>query len=174
MNTQNAIEWPEKFLPGTTDNFVSNEMIVADLSVADVWPYLNTATAWPTYYSNSSDVDFDGGAGPELRNGVRFRFKTFGFPVESRVVEYIPPAAGAAARIAWHGWAEGDETTRLDVHHAWLLEDLPGGRLRILTQESQIGVPAREMATTRPNPMLNGHQEWLDGLLSAARDRASF
>lgn len=26
--TQSAIIWPEKFLPGTTDNFVTNEVIV--------------------------------------------------------------------------------------------------------------------------------------------------
>lgn len=55
----------------------------------------------------------------------------------------------------------------LDVHHAWLLEDLPGGRLRILTQETQIGKPAQELARTKPNPMLNTHQEWIEGLARA-------
>jgi hypothetical protein len=64
---------------------------------------------------------------------------------------------------------EGDAATRLDVHHAWLFEDLPGGRVRILTQETQNGQPARELAATRPNPMLNAHQEWIDGLAAAAR-----
>jgi hypothetical protein len=38
----------------------------------------------------------------------------------------------------------------LDVIHAWLFEDLPGGRVRILTQESQKGVPALIR--------INGHQ----------------
>jgi hypothetical protein len=52
---------------------------------------------------------------------------------------------------------------------AWLVEDLPGGRVRILTQETQIGRPAAALADERPNPMLNGHQAWLDGLISAAR-----
>ena len=60
----------------------------------------------------------------------------------------------------------------LDVHHAWLLEDLPGGRLRILTQETQIGKPAQELARTKPNPMLNAHQEWIEGLARAAAQRA--
>jgi hypothetical protein len=55
------------------------------------------------------------------------------------------------------------------VIHAWLLEDLSGGRLRILTQESQKGKPARTLAKTQPNPMINGHQQWLDGLVEAAR-----
>ncbi|MDR3105930.1 MAG: SRPBCC domain-containing protein, partial [Yokenella regensburgei] len=42
-------------------------------------------------------------------------------------------------------------------------------RVRILTQETQNGVPAKDLANTRPNPMLNGHQEWLDGLIRAAK-----
>ncbi|WP_063730473.1 hypothetical protein [Streptomyces sp. RTd22] len=57
---------------------------------------------------------------------------------------------------------------RLDVLHAWLVEDLPGGRVRVLTQETQIGQPAAEVAGQTPNPMLNGHQAWLDGLVRAA------
>jgi hypothetical protein len=59
----------------------------------------------------------------------------------------------------------------VNFHHAWLIEDLPGGRVRILTQETQIGNPAKELARTNPNPMLNRHQEWLDGLARTALAR---
>ena len=164
-----AINWPVDFVPGFTDNFVSNEMIIAGLSVEEVWPLLNQPFLWPDYYKNSADVRFYDNKGPELENGVRFYFSTFGFPVESQVVEYVPPVKGQPARIAWHGWAgEENAADRLDVHHAWLLEDLPNNRVRILTQETQNGQPAKELAATRPNPMLNGHQEWLDGLVAAA------
>ncbi|MFF5140224.1 hypothetical protein ACFY6U_10920 [Streptomyces sp. NPDC013157] len=52
--------------------------------------------------------------------------------------------------------------------HAWLVEDLPGGRVRILTQETRIGEPAAALANERPNSMLNGHQARLDGLVRAA------
>ncbi len=31
MITMNAIQWPEKWIPGETDNFVSNEVIVKGL-----------------------------------------------------------------------------------------------------------------------------------------------
>ncbi|MCP3710928.1 SRPBCC domain-containing protein [Paraburkholderia sp. CNPSo 3274] len=165
----NEILWPDDYLPGTTDNFCSNEVIVAGLSTDDVWPLLYNATVWPSYYSNSADVGFHDGPGPELSAGARFYFKTFGFPVQAKVTEYVPPAAGQPARVAWHGWAEGDEQSRLDVIHAWLIEDLSGGRVRVLTQESQKGKPAVELAKTRPNPMINGHQDWLDGLIDAAR-----
>jgi hypothetical protein len=105
--------------------------------------------------------------------GARFRFHTFGFPVEAEVSEYVPPREGEPARIAWHGWVEGDVQTRLDVIHAWLLEDLPGGIVRILTQESQIGIPAEALAKAKPNPMINGHQDWLDGLVAAAKSAKS-
>ncbi|EFD0040474.1 SRPBCC domain-containing protein, partial [Escherichia coli] len=34
----NEINWPEGFVPGFTDNFVSNEMIISGLNVKDIWP----------------------------------------------------------------------------------------------------------------------------------------
>ena len=142
----NEIYWPEEYLPGTTDNFVSNEVIVKDLKAEDVWPYLTHATVWEKYYSNSSDARY-------------------------KVVEFEAPKDGIA-RIAWHGWAEGDADHRLDVIHAWLLEELPGNRLRILTQESQIGKPAAELAGT--NVMIDGHQSWLNGLVKAAQEKLSY
>ncbi|MFO3907539.1 SRPBCC domain-containing protein [Enterobacter hormaechei] len=166
---QSAIVWPQEFLPGTTDNFASNEIIVAGLTAQAVWDQLNDTRLWPTYYSNADDIRFHDDSGPLLSANARFRFTTFGFPVEARVTEYVPPMAGQAARIAWHGWVEGEADTRLDVIHAWLFEDLPGNRVRILTQESQKGVPAQELARTVPNPMINGHQEWIVGLANAAR-----
>jgi len=164
------IIWPQEYLPGTMDNYVSNEIIVPGIGIDAAWRQLNHPLLWPTYYGNASDVVFHGGAGPELRLGTRFRFTTFGFLVEAEVVEHEPPSPGKPARIAWHGWVEGDADNRLDVIHAWILEELPGNRLRILTQESQLGKPAKQLAATRPNPMLNAHQEWIEGLAQSARD----
>jgi hypothetical protein len=99
----NEIIWPDGYVPGFADNFASNEIIVAGLSAAEVWPYLNNAKAWPTYYSNTSDIRFHEGSGPDLSKGARFRFTTFGFPVEAEVTEYEPPVAGKPARVARHG-----------------------------------------------------------------------
>ncbi|WP_433763949.1 hypothetical protein [Flavobacterium ginsenosidimutans] len=168
---QNAIIWPEEYLPGTTDNYCSNEVIVKGLTTLDIWPLLNDPFQWPNYYANSSDIEFENNGQTEFSGNTRFRFKTFGFPIEAEITEHVPPSAGEPARIAWHGWAEGDADTRLDVIHAWLIEDLSGGRVRILTQESQIGKPALALATQKPNPMINGHQDWLDGLIAAARSK---
>lgn len=165
----NAIIWPEGYLPGFTENFASNEIIVAGLAAADIWPLLSVPARWPTYYANSANVRLHDGKGPVLADGVRFYFETFGFPVQAQCNEYVPPAGGEPGRVAWHGWAgEQGADDRLDVHHAWLVEDLEGGRVRILTQETQKGKPAADLRAAKPNPMINGHQDWLDGLVAAA------
>lgn len=163
------IIWPLGYVPGFTDNFCSNEVIVSGLCVEDVWPLLSTPHLWSTYYSNAANTRFHDNKGPVLAAGDRFYFETFGFPVEAQVLEFMPPVTGQAARVAWHGWSGSNSDDRLDVHHAWLLEDLSGSRLRILTQETQLGKPAKKLAQARPNPMINGHQDWLDGLVKAAR-----
>jgi hypothetical protein len=166
----NAIVWPEGFVPGFTDNYCSNEVIVAGLTAAEIWPLLATPSLWPTYYKNSANARFYDSKGPVLAQDDRFYFETFGFPVEARVTEYVAPSAGEPGRVAWHGWAgEEGADDRLDVLHAWLVEDLSDNRVRILTQETQNGNPAKELAKAQPNPMINGHQDWLDGLVAAAR-----
>lgn len=166
----NAILWPEGYLPGTTENFASNEVIVADLSARQVWPLLAMPARWPGYYANSANVRLPGDDSTMLAEGMRFYFETFGFPVDAQVTEYVAPVDGQPGRLAWHGWAgEEGSDARLDVIHAWLVEDLDGGRVRVLTQEVQKGKPAQALHEARPNPMINGHQDWLDGLIAAAR-----
>ncbi|RJQ74566.1 SRPBCC domain-containing protein [Pseudonocardiaceae bacterium YIM PH 21723] len=169
MTVQNAINWPEKYLPGTGDNFVSNEVIVQGVAATQVWHYLVDTSTWESYYGNVSDIDFPPGGGPGLTEDAVFSFGTFGFPpLAARVVEFRAPAEGTPGRLSWTAKQDGAADERLDVLHAWLVEDLPGGRVRVLTQETQIGKPAADLARQVPNPMLNGHQAWLDGLVRAA------
>lgn len=169
MATQSAINWPKEYTPGLTDNYVSNEIIVKDLSVNDVWKYLVDTTHWTKYYKNASDITFPNGNGPELAADIDFSFSTFGFPpLGAKVIEFVAPAKGQAARLSWTAKQDGSPEEKLDVLHAWLLENLDGGRVRILTQESQIGKPAADLAKANPNPMLNGHQDWLHGLRDIA------
>ena len=167
MASQSAIIWPEKFLPGETDNFVSNEVIAKGLTAQQIWSLLADISIWESYYSNVSDIT-PPESGPKLEKGNTFKFSTFGFPVLTcPVEESTPPKSGAAGRIAW-SFALGEEVSG---YHAWLVEDLDGGRVRILTQESQIGKPAMELREKKPNRMLLGHQDWLDGLVAAARGK---
>ncbi|WP_086738665.1 SRPBCC family protein [Streptomyces glaucescens] len=172
MTMQNAINWPEKYLPGTGDNFVSNEVIVQGVTAERVWRYLTDTSTWEGYYDRITAVDFPEGGGPVLRDGIVFTFEPVGFPdvrtQYAQVVEYQAPGDGVPGRLSWTAEQEGTTEERLDVLHAWLVEDLPGGRVRVLTQETQVGRPAAELAAQTPNPMLNGHQAWLDGLVKAA------
>ncbi|WWC92583.1 uncharacterized protein L201_007542 [Kwoniella dendrophila CBS 6074] len=160
------IEWPSKFLPGTTDNFVSNEVIVKDVDISKIWKLLVNPTKWESYYSNCAKIT-PPNPGPELKKGDHFSFSTFGFPPLSCIVnESIKPEQTTPGRLAW---MTDEEQNGIDVYHAWIIENLEGGRVRILTQESQLGDAARQLAEEKPNKMLNGHQDWLDGLVEAAR-----
>lgn len=158
----NEIHWPKKWLPGTTDNFASNEIIVSNLSFENVVTNLIDTSKWESYYSNSSDIYMYNQESSVLQQDTRFKFKTFGFDIEAEMEEL--QIEKSIARIAWHGWNNEKDENFLDVHHAWLVEMLPQNRLRILTQESQIGVPAQTMANDPTNPMINGHQDWLNSL----------
>jgi hypothetical protein len=168
---QSAIVWPQHFSPGTTDNFTSNEIIAKNLSASQIWDQLNDISKWQSYYPNCSDIT-QPSSGPWLNKEDVFHFSTFGFPVlECHVKESVPPGSGQAGRLAWSATLEGGEDEAVEVYHAWLIEDLPNGRVRILTQESQIGKPAAALANKKPNMMLLGHQDWLDGLLAAAQGK---
>ncbi len=57
-NKISAINWPEGFKPGLSDNFVSNEVIVKDFSAQDAWEYIINTNEWTKYYSNVSNVHF--------------------------------------------------------------------------------------------------------------------
>ncbi|PSR80670.1 hypothetical protein BD289DRAFT_373559 [Coniella lustricola] len=170
-NTLSAITWPTKFLPGTTDNFVSNEVIAKNLSASQIWALLSDISKWESYYKNCTQITPPkSDHSPSLRKGDNFSFSTFGFPpLDSTVQESVAPGDGPGqpGRLAWTA-AQGD----LVIYHAWLVEDLEGGRVRILTQESQIGEPFVEMSEAKPNKMLLGHQDWLDGLVKAARGQS--
>lgn len=176
---QSAIIWPRKYLPGFTDNFVTNEVIAKGLTAAQIWELLNDCSKWETYYGNVSQVT-PPESGPKLKKGDTFKFSTFGFPILTCPVhESEAPTGGRPGRIAWSAKLEGTEEKivtsnskeEVDVYHAWLVEDLDSNRVRILTQESQVGVPAADLGSKKPNLMLLGHQDWLEGLVAAARGK---
>lgn len=172
-HSQSAIIWPNHFLPGTTDNFVTNETIAQGITASQIWSLLSDVSKWSSYYKNCDKIT-PPSSGSHLRKGDVFKFSTFGFPVLTcPVEESIAPEGGVGGtpgRIAWSAKLEEPFT---EVYHAWLVEDLEGGRVRILTQESQIGEPSKELSEAKPNKMLLGHQDWLDGLVKAARGKGS-
>lgn len=167
-----AINWPEKFTPGFTDNFVSAETIVRGLTAKDVFPYLTHANIWHKYYDGISDVKLsDSDNTPILKAGTKFSFNIIGWDVTAEVVEYDEPTETRPGRLSWHGFVPGDENSRFDALHGFLFENLPGNRVRILTQESEIGKPAAELAKTHSASLLVGFQAWLDGMVQFAKEK---
>lgn len=164
-----AIVWPLKYNPGETDNYVSNEVIATGVTAAKIWDLLADISKWNTYYENCSQIT-PPASGTILKKGDDFKFSTFGLPaLDCHVHESVSPRQGGEGRLAWSAKLDGPPDQFCDVYHAWLIQDLQGGRVRILTQESQIGKPIVEMRETKPNKMLLGHQDWCEGLVAAAR-----
>lgn len=164
-SAQSAIIWPKQWLPGTTDNFVSNEIIAVGIKAEQIWPLLADPSKWESYYENCEKITPPEHGGL-LRKGDHFSFSTFGFPVLPCVCEESEaPHSGTPGRIAWSAHLEGDEESKVGVYHAWVVEDIEHNRVRILTQESQSGKPAAELSIVKPNKMLLGHQDWLEGLI---------
>jgi hypothetical protein len=122
-----------------------------------VWRWLVRADLWPTWYSNARDVVIEGGA-HDLSLGTKFRWKTFGASLSSKVEEFAP-----FERLAWS--AKG---TGIDVYHAWLIQKTQTG-CNVLTEENQNGILARLSNSLRPGNMERYHQVWLENLLVKAR-----
>ena len=155
VQPQPSIRWPPKFAPDRAPVHVRNEIDIP-VARAQVWAWLVRATLWPTWYSNASHVQIDGG-GPDLGPGTEFQWRTFSASLRSKVQEFVPPE-----RLAWDAQGSG-----VDVYHAWLIIPTAAG-CHVLTEESQYGSLARLDHALRPERMFQGHQRWLQGLKEKA------
>lgn len=153
-----TIHWPEHYSPANTHVHVSNELLIA-APAETIWAWLLRAESWPDWYTNSADIHFLSHAGPDLRDRSRFRWKTFGARITSKVLEFEP-----ARRLAWDAHGIG-----ISAWHAWLLTPQPDGTTHILTEETQNGWRARLAHTLMPTRISRCHQLWLDGLAVKAK-----
>ena len=162
-----AIHWPPRYLPESAPVVVRNELLIpAPLPI--VWNWLLRAGSWPDWYPNAHDVHFLSHTGPDLRDRSRFRWKTFGLRVTSKVLEFVPPTAAATpARLAWDAHGIG-----IDAWHAWLLTPRPDGHTHVLTAEVQHGWLARLGKLVTPTRIGAQHQIWLEGLSRQAQNGA--
>jgi len=156
MAGASQIVWPARYDPKNCPVHVRNELTMP-ASPDAVWAWLICAQLWPTWYANSSNVRFLKGSPPDLALGTRFTWITFGFPIESTVLEFVP-----GERIAWDGHGFG-----LDVYHAWLIEKAGDG-CRVITEETQHGLMPWLGSILMPKRMWKGHQMWLEGLRANA------
>jgi uncharacterized protein YndB with AHSA1/START domain len=151
-----AINWPDHFKPENCAIHVVNELEM-DAPPDAVWDCLIHAAAWPEWYPNASNVTVHDAPDGRLSAGARFRWKTFGVVIDTRVEEFEPPM-----RIAWSAKAFG-----LEVYHAWLIIPLADG-CKVITEETQNGILARLGQWMRPGQMHKFHQIWLENLAERA------
>ena len=149
------IHWPEQFIPSRSPVHVVNRLDMPAPPAA-VWSKLIAAAAWPLWYANSANVRIEGGAG-QLSAGSRFRWRTFGFSLDTVVQEFEPPQ-----RIAWLATAPG-----IRAYHAWLITPQREG-CSVVTEETQHGIVARVGRVLFPGRMERWHQRWLEGLSQQA------
>ena len=142
------IHWPDGYDPGHADLFAHNTIII-DAPAATIWAKLTDAAAWPTWYSNATDVVINHPSGT-LSDGVTFNWTTFGLKIASTIAEYVPHT-----RIGWYG--TGDQ---LRAYHTWLLIPRPGKSTYVVMEETGIGPAARHLAQTNPGHMHRGHDLW--------------
>ena len=84
------MKWPAGFEPGQSSVFAHNQIAIA-APPDRVWRWLIRAARWPDWYTNSSNVTFLSAGPPDLAPGIRFRWKTFGATITSRVLVFEPP-----------------------------------------------------------------------------------
>lgn len=157
MDHSDGVRWPPRYAPAVCPIHVRNELAM-EVPAEAVWAWLIRARAWPSWYVNAAAVEYVDSAADDLVIGTRFRWKTFGVRLESRVLEFVP-----IERIAWDARGRG-----VDAYHAWVLRSTATG-CDVLTEETQRGVVARAGHLLMPNRMHKYHQIWLEGL----RDNAA-
>ena len=97
-NRSPDIHWPPGFDPLKADLFSHNELFI-NASCERVWQHIIEATKWPQWYPNSKDVRIVSDASAVLKDGIAFRWTTFGLPLESKIHEFVP-----YTRIGWYGY----------------------------------------------------------------------
>jgi len=158
MHELPEIRWPSHYHPSCTPIHVCNELAMA-APAERVWAWLIRAPLWPTWYANSKNVEMLEGPAPDLGEGSRFRWTTFGVRIESRVLECVP-----GQRLAWDAHGTG-----VDAYHAWILRETAQG-CDVRTEETQHGWLVRLGALVLPNRMHKHHQIWLEELERKARE----
>jgi len=123
-------------------NRLINEVVVGDLTAEQVWCWLVSPLLWPFYHGGISDVI----AGSSLSVGALFRYTIGGQELDGEVTECEPPR-----RLVWRS-----TTSR----HIWVIENLHRGGLRVCAELHSHGRSATDAGSV---------QQWLDGLVAAAR-----
>ena len=151
------MNWPKNMEPAATAVHARNEIEIG-ASPQRVWRWLVRGDLWPQWYGNCSSFAFiDGGEGPDLAAGRRFRWRTFATPVRSTVLVFEP-----FRELGWDARATG-----LYAYHGWTLEEMDAG-CRVITEETQRGLLPLVARWYLRRMLLRGHRGWLEDLRRVA------
>jgi hypothetical protein len=121
-----------------------------------VFAWLVRADLWHSYYRHSSNVVLEEGA-QSLGPGVRFRWRTLGIGLVSRVCQFE-----RTSRVAWYADGFG-----VHAFHTWMLTPTRDGT-RVRMDETHQGWVSRVLAFWIAPRLTRAHREWLAGLSKAA------
>jgi hypothetical protein len=164
--SQAAIVWPLRYQPGTTDSFISNETIAKEVTASQIWAILSDSKAHQLCSNGFANFT----STTPIQKDSTFSLKTQldSTPSKCIIKECVPPE-----RLAW--CSENPSSDGEDIYHAWLIESLEGGLVRILSQQSIIDETSSSEAerVEKRNKRLIAHQDWLEGLVSTAKMKTS-
>ena len=101
----------------------------------------------------SADVQITNADESRLGPKSQFKWKTFGFPISSRVNEFVPDT-----RLGWFG-----DGTGIHAYHTWLIIEKSNG-CEVVTEETQNGPAAVAFNLDQPRAMYDAHDWWLAAL----------
>lgn len=155
-----SIVWPAGNAPATSRVFAQNVIdVMAPPEV--VWSLLTDCVGWPQWYTHCKDVSILRG-GPLLGANSKFRFKTLNLYFEPEVTACIPQRM-----LVWHATGPLGSSGA----HAWYIERTEGG-CRVVTEETQRGIPSLLLGWHTQKLLLAIHQDWLEGLKTLADSNA--
>lgn len=147
------IHWPAGFSPAEADLFAHNETDI-DASCAIVWRHIAAAGDWSQWYPNGTHVTLPAGT-KALEARTVFQWRTFGFDLESKIVEFEP-----IKRMGWFGYTPGKTP---NFYHTWYLQPSSDG-CHVVTEEVGRGPDARSFRQADEATLHRGHDLWLAGL----------
>jgi len=151
-----AMIWPSGNSPAESGVFAQN-VIEVRAKPETVWSLLVDCAKWPRWYRHCADVSIlrDGST---LREHSKFRFKTLNLYFEPEVTVFEPQRM-----LVW--FAKGPLGS--SGAHAWRIEPIRDG-CRVITEETQRGIPSRLLGWHTRKRLLLAHQDWLEGLKEMA------
>lgn len=158
-----AIAFPPDFLPGTGDNFLSNEYYTDSSTGEELWQFLEDPALWPTYFNKVSKVQFIEQEGTKLKVGSKFTYKdaVLKLDLECECIEFQPPAGSREGRVTWKGVSKNKKgEIKFENVRGWIVENMSYNKTRIFTQEVQRGEDAQKLVKDSYD-MLTSIEKWI-------------